>query len=142
MFGERPRGVGGRQADTLKELTINGSTRETQRRRRIQSFAFVLSACLSAIAGSFFGGAILWNAQQGARIELEGRINPNDAPAESLVRLRGIGMSRAAAIVAYRESFRRSREGRPAFQKPDDLQAVKGIGPKTVENVRQALKFE
>ncbi|UCG48589.1 MAG: helix-hairpin-helix domain-containing protein [Phycisphaerales bacterium] len=97
---------------------------------------------MSALTGSFFAASRLWRPQRACQMELEGRINPNSAPAASLVRLRGIGMSRAAAIVAYRESFRRSGEGGPAFQGPNDLQAVKGIGPKTVENIRQALKFE
>ena len=32
--------------------------------------------------------------------------------------------------------------GTPAFQNPNDLQKVKGIGPKTVENIREWLKFE
>ena len=74
-------------------------------------------------------------------IELDGRINPNEAPVSSLVRLPGIGVSRAEAIVTYRENFREEGQ-RKAFQDSDDLQNVKGIGPVTVQNTGKWLKFE
>ena len=78
----------------------------------------------------------------GCKIELESRINPNDAPVASLVRLPGIGIGRAGTIVAYREEFTEQQgEGQP-FQNCSDLQKVKGIGPKTVKNINEWLKFE
>jgi len=70
-------------------------------------------------------------------IELDSRINPNDAPVSSLVRLPGIGLSRAEAIAAYRRSCEA-----PAFRDAEDLQKVKGIGPRTVENIAPFLEFE
>jgi len=77
-----------------------------------------------------------------AEVELDSRLNPNDAPLASLVRLPGIGIVRAAAIVAYRRHFREEQSNRAAFETIDDLQKVKGIGPKTVENISEWLKFE
>ncbi|MGD8786415.1 MAG: helix-hairpin-helix domain-containing protein, partial [Phycisphaerales bacterium] len=75
-------------------------------------------------------------------IELESRINPNEAPIASLVRLPGIGISRAGAIVAYRENLDRKDKEYSVFQNSNDLQKVKGIGPKTAQKIGQLLKFE
>lgn len=72
---------------------------------------------------------------------MEGRINPNEAPIESLVRLPGLGIGRAGAIVAYREDANREG-GKPAFQDCDDLEKVRGIGPKTVQDISEWLKFD
>lgn len=111
------------------------------RRSGIQSFAFVISVCGCALLSIGFAASSLVAVRQSSEIELDEKINPNDAPVASLVRLPGIGVGRAEAIVAYRENF--SKEGQSkAFQNSDDLQKVKGIGPKTVENISEWLKFE
>jgi len=57
-----------------------------------------------------------------------------------LARLPGIGLVRAEAIIAYRENFY-DNEARP-FRDCDDLQKVRGIGPKTAANICEWLKFE
>ena len=91
-------------------------------------------------------------------IELEGRINPNDAPIESLVRLPGLGIGKAGAVVAYRENYNEKNAGDrafhncndlqkvkgvgPVFQNCNDLQKVKGIGPKTIQNISEWLRFD
>ena len=108
---------------------------------KIQSFAFVISVC---VAVCFSLGFVFEYVGSGnnREIELEGRVNPNDAPIASLVRLPGIGVSRAGAIVAYREEFGAKDRGNPAFRACSDLQKVKGIGPKTVKNISVWLKFE
>ncbi len=107
----------------------------------IQSFAFVLSVCASFIfCVGFVSGFV--GTGQSSEIKLESRINPNYAPVESLVRLPGIGVSRAGAIVAYREKFGDTDGGNPVFQSCNDLQKVRGIGPKTVQNISEWLKFE
>ena len=73
--------------------------------------------------------------------QLDSLVNPNDAPVESLVRLPGMGPGRAGAIVAYRESL--YREGTtPAFEDIEDLRKVRGIGPKTVQGIRQWMTFD
>ncbi|OHB62264.1 MAG: hypothetical protein A2168_03240 [Planctomycetes bacterium RBG_13_50_24] len=111
---------------------------------RIQSFAFVISVCL-AVCFSFGFISNLGRGRQNydrCEVELEGRINPNHAPVESLVRLPGMGPGRAGAIVEYRENFNGKEAGSPAFRDCGDLQKVKGIGPKTVQNINELLKFD
>ena len=110
-------------------------------RSRIQFFAFVIGAFVAVAFSCFFAARCLRSKEPGA-IELESRINPNNASTASLVRLPQIGSSRAAAIIAYRESISRSANSRAAFRSCDDLRKVKGIGPKTVKNLREWLKFE
>jgi len=82
------------------------------------------------------------SALGGCEIELDEKINPNDSPVASIIRLPDVGLVRAKAIVAYRENFDdKDKESRP-FQDCNDLQKVKGIGPKTAQNISQWLKFE
>lgn len=106
---------------------------------RIQSLAFVIAAGIAVCVAAGFTLSS-FSAEQQREIQLQGRINPNDAPPASLMRLPGIGTTRAGAIVAYRQSF--SKSDNQAFRNCDDLQNVKGIGPKTVQNICQWLKFE
>jgi len=109
---------------------------------RVQSFAFVLSITMCAV---FSGGSLLWGfvvQGQPRQIELEDRINPNNAPASSLLRLPGVGLSRAEAIIAYRENFGEKEHKGPAFRDANDLRQVRGIGPKTVENLSEWLMFD
>jgi competence protein ComEA len=77
---------------------------------------------------------------QSCEIKLESRVNPNYAPLASLARLPGIGLIRAEAIIAYRKNFS-DNEARP-FKDCNDLQKVKGIGPKTAADICEWLKFE
>jgi competence ComEA-like helix-hairpin-helix protein len=112
--------------------------------KRIQSFAFVISACVAiGFSGSFM--ASLQAFEPGTvrhESQLQGRINPNDAPVESLVRLPGLGIGRAGAIVAYREDFKKKNGKSLAFEDGDDLLKVSGIGPKTVQRINEWLEFE
>ena len=114
---------------------------EHAEQNRIQSFAFIISVCLAVCCS--FGFTLNREKYLGCcDIELENRINPNDAPIESLIRLPGLGPGRAGAIVAYRDNFNKKNTGEPAFQDCSDLQIVKGIGPKTVQNISELLKFD
>jgi len=83
------------------------------------------------------------------RQDVQIRINPNTATWWELCELPGIGEVKARAIVAFREEFRaeaRRENPRaalpPAFQTPEDLDQVKGIGPATVEKMRPLLSFD
>lgn len=59
-----------------------------------------------------------------------GPVNVNTADAETIsAELKGIGLSKAQAIVEYR-----SKHG--PFKSPDDLALVKGIGEKTLLTIR------
>jgi len=89
-----------------------------------------------------FAASSLLGLGQAYEICLDEKINPNDAPLGSLVRLPGIGIGKAGAIVAYRENFSEKNGSRPVFETVDDLQKVSGIGSKTVENISGWLKFE
>ena len=111
---------------------------------RIQSFAFVISVCLAVCFSFGFISNLRRDELAFDRydIELESRINPNDAPIESLIRLPGLGIGRAGAIAAYRDNFNEKKASSPAFRNCDDLQKVKGIGPKTVQNISELLKFD
>ncbi|MFC1737891.1 ComEA family DNA-binding protein [Planctomycetota bacterium] len=110
--------------------------------KRIQSLAFVIAAAAAVLLCIVFSQSIFTKADTSAQIDLQSRINPNTASPASLTRLPGIGSSRANAIVAYRENSRKSEPDIAAFQEPNDLQNVKGIGPKTVQNIKQWLRFE
>ena len=109
---------------------------------RIQSFAFAISVWVCVLLSIAFATPIFVGFGQPCEITLASRINPNDASVASLVRLPGIGIGRARAIVTYRENFSKKDPNRPAFRNCDDLQKVKGIGPKTAENISEWLKFE
>ena len=64
-----------------------------------------------------------------------GPVDINKADAATIAKeLQGIGLSRAQAIVAYRE-----KNG--AFKSADDLRKVKGIGAKTLERNRANIRW-
>jgi len=63
------------------------------------------------------------------------RININKARMEELMSLPYIGEVKARAIIAYREAH-------GPFKVPEDLLNVKGIGPKTLERLRDYITFE
>jgi competence protein ComEA len=114
------------------------------RQNRIQSFAFIISVFVALGLSCYlvlnFTGFM--SVTKGNEIRLESLINPNDAPLASLARLPGIGIARAEAIITYRINFVEKNSNCKPFQSCDDLQKVKGIGPKTAQNIKQWLKFE
>lgn len=65
-----------------------------------------------------------------------GPVNVNTADAKTIAKeLKGIGLSRAQAIVAYRE-----KNG--PFKSVDDLARVKGVGMRVVEQNRANIQVE
>ena len=84
------------------------------------------------------GGAIGATRQTATVIEPE-RINPNTACVGSLVRLPGIGKARAMDILHYRQV---NAEFETVFESADDLQAIRGIGPKTAAKLAPWLTFD
>jgi len=67
-------------------------------------------------------------------LALAGPVNINTADAETLSNeLTGIGLAKAQAIVAYREQ-------NGAFDVPEALLKVKGIGPRVLAANRQDIK--
>ena len=65
-----------------------------------------------------------------------GPVDINKADAATIAKeLQGIGLSRAQAIVEYRD-----KNG--AFKSADELRKVKGIGAKTIEQNRVNIRIE
>lgn len=62
------------------------------------------------------------------------QVNINEASAEQLTELRGIGQKKAEAIIEYRNSY-------GPFNTLNDLTNVKGIGAKFIEKNSQYLKI-
>jgi competence protein ComEA len=63
-------------------------------------------------------------------------VNVNKADAQTIAAsLDGIGMSKAAAIVAYRNAH-------GPFKSVDDLGKVKGVGTKTLARNREAIRLD
>lgn len=63
------------------------------------------------------------------------RLDPNRADEVELDRLPGVGPSTARAIVS-------AREAGTVFRTPDDLTSVRGIGPATLERMRDFLDLD
>ena len=104
------------------------------------AFLIALGLCLALSLG--FAAGALRPMDDGALVSFQERINPNEAPPASLMRLPQIGPARARAIVRHRDRAG-VPPGRPkAFQTADDLQQIKGIGPAIVEDVRPWLRFD
>lgn len=64
-------------------------------------------------------------------------VDPNVAPWWELTLLPEIGPATAKAIIIAREE-----QDRPPFRTAFDLTRVRGIGPRTVERLRQHLRFD
>lgn len=74
--------------------------------------------------------------------ELMDRIDPNTADSPTLAALPVVGPVLAEKIVAYREEFAAKNPSRRAFEKLEDLDKVKGIGPATLKNIEPYLLFD
>jgi len=128
---------------TLSNMATDSFIQQSDiRQNKIQSFAFVIAVSVAVCFSVSFAASQFTPVGQTQQIILDEKVNPNDAPVSSLVRLPGIGIGKARAIVVYREDFAKHEPNKPAFENCDDLQKVKGIGPKTVQNISEWLKFE
>lgn len=65
----------------------------------------------------------------------DGRININTATVEDLCKIPGIGATRAAAIVSYRE-----KQG--GFKSPEDIMQVSGIKEGTYEKIKDSIRVK
>ena len=71
-----------------------------------------------------FISGLVWAANE--------KININTADIQQLAQLKRIGPSYAARIIEYREQ-------NGAFQQPEDIMKVKGIGSKTFEENKEII---
>ena len=74
-------------------------------------------------------------AQWDALVQQARQVNINQATAGELERLPEIGPAMAARIIEYRRQHGR-------FQSPEELLSVPGIGPKTLDALREYLVVE
>lgn len=85
---------------------------------------------IAADANAGAGGAAAKSAS--AAVTADGKLNVNAATAEQLDGLKGIGPSKAVAIVA-------DREANGPFRSVDDLLRVKGIGEKLLAGIKDGV---
>ena len=65
-------------------------------------------------------------------ISLFAKININTATMEELYSLKGIGHTKAEAIMEYRKKH--------PFKKTEDIMKIKGIGKKTFEKIKDDIR--
>ena len=110
---------------------MNITGRENQS-RLLKSLLF---AVLMAVSWTGMAQELSDVSAEPVAIEAE-QVNINHADAETIARvLVGIGMSRAEAIVSYREEF-------GEFTSLDDLMLVRGVGEATLRNNEARIRFD
>jgi hypothetical protein len=85
---------------------------------------------------------VLVSRGKGLPPALPNDVNPNVAPWWELTVLPDVGPAIARRIVAYRKSRGpQSTSYSPAYNAPSDLDAVSGVGPKTLQRIAPYLRF-
>ncbi|WP_278433172.1 MULTISPECIES: ComEA family DNA-binding protein [Stutzerimonas] len=100
--------------------------------------AILAAAAFAVLSGFSFGGYAATQAQPAptAVAVAPAPVNLNAADAETLSReLRGIGETKAKAIIAYREEH-------GPFSSVDELLEVKGIGSAILDKIRGQLSIQ
>lgn len=100
---------------------------------KLSSLFFALLLLLAFSSTGLASSTTATDQQQSVQQSAE-RININQASAEQLSSLPGIGPAKAEAIIA-------AREQNGGFTSTTDLQAVKGIGAKTVARLEPLISF-
>ena len=117
------------------------------RRRRYLSLLIIIvlmsALCLYQLEKNRYHMTQSQVAHRQAVKRLADKINPNHAEVASLVRLPGIGPMKAQAIIEYRQNILATKKGQNIiFGCASDLEKVRGIGSKTVDNIKEYLVFE
>ncbi|MBC7173034.1 MAG: ComEA family DNA-binding protein [Polyangiaceae bacterium] len=97
-------------------------------------FAMVALALTLTLPGFSLGTTPVAKAQPGATETRTGVVNLNTATAEELVRLPGVGPSRAEAILAARQ--------RHPFRRVQEIMRVKGIGRATFRRLEPMITVD
>ena len=111
-------------------LLASGAVRWARRPEAVRLDASELDVAMLADSSR---AAMERTARSGTPLGEGERLDPNTAPAEELERLPGVGPALAARIIAYRDSA-------GPFPAVDSLEAVKGIGPATLERLRPLVR--
>jgi DNA uptake protein ComE-like DNA-binding protein len=106
----------------------------------VRSSAFGLAITLAVVLSYSILAMERRNGTQRA-ITLNESINPNTAVLASLLRLPGVGPIRAQAIVAYRQTHVAGHPKQAPYQCLNDLERIKGLGPRTVSALSPWLIF-
>ena len=114
-------------------------TENREHHNSVRYYAFFVAIIFAVLLFTLFFAGSFRPSGLNHQAALETGINPNTADSYSLVRLPGIGPARAADIIKYRNS---PDLVPPAFRSADDLQNIKGIGPKTAEKIAHYLCFD
>lgn len=125
------------KTDTVAESSCAGDERSQIQTQTAALIVALLACCVLTMS---FATSYFIHTGRTEKIVLDSRVNPNTDSVVSLMRLPGIGPSRAGAIVEYRIQY--SAEGKITFETATDLEKIKGIGPKTVEKIKPWLCFE
>jgi competence protein ComEA len=96
--------------------------------RRISAAAALVAAVLLVTAGQAHSAPAATGSVAAPAEASAGKVDVNAAGAAELASLPGIGASKAAAIIAERE--------KKPFSSVEDLERVRGIGARTVEDLR------
>ena len=100
------------------------------------TFLVIIFICFLFSAGFVIFGGCLFDST--ASIELDGKIKINEASAVSMMRLPGVGISKAESIILYRQNCGRQK----TFKSCEDLTRIHGIGVKTADGVKKYISFE
>jgi hypothetical protein len=73
--------------------------------------------------------------------DLADKIDPNTADWQTLAALPALGEKRAKTIVEYRDAFTKEHPDHLAFEEPEDLLLVRGIGPSMLATLKPYLLF-
>lgn len=109
---------------------MNGRKQTRKGAARAALGSMMVAAALLLAAGSA-AAATAPPASPASPVESSGKVDVNSASAAELASLPGIGDSKAAAIIAERE--------KKPFASVDDLERVRGIGARTVEDLRSKV---
>jgi competence ComEA-like helix-hairpin-helix protein len=74
------------------------------------------------------------NAKKSTKAQSGDKININTASKLELTKLPGVGEKTALKIIEYRENT--------TFLKPEDIQKIKGIGPKKFEKMKEFIEVK
>ncbi|WP_049721645.1 ComEA family DNA-binding protein [Gilvimarinus polysaccharolyticus] len=94
-------------------------------KRLFCSFLIALTAAVLSPAGSLA-------AESETKASISAPININTANAQKLTELKGVGESKAQAIIAWRD-----KNG--PFKKIEQLLEVNGVGQATLDNIRKNI---
>jgi len=102
---------------------------------KFKGLIYVLLLLITVSSVSFANSPSTTTSQEQKNIQQSAaRININQATAEQLSSLPGIGPAKAEAIIA-------AREQKGGFTNTADLQTVKGIGKKTAARLEPLISF-